>query len=1740
MTTVNGNPVSVVVLMSTIRYNSLISTSLPSVINQTIKPDGTYIVSDVPNLLPDKFPEDLNTSLVKISRITNKRTKNLSGALNTGIDQIVSDEFNPESTFVAILDDDDWWEENYLEECLKAVEQTHSDWVIPGIIRHEVEKKRGKYLSIPKDLREDLFLRGNPHIQGSNIFVKLSTLLLAGCFDEYLPSTTDRDLCIRLLRLGDIKYAPLNKHLVHHSAFGNGRLSVFGSEKKCMGLNRFYDKYKRVMNASEISAFIDRSRNLFGCEINNGDPNGLEEPMNIPRIDISDSEQGINIIVGAIASSFENAVNLLHDVLQLQNKTGKVSGLVIEDYFGDKGELQKRAKQLEENGINVRIVTQEEWEKAADKGELGEYYLDPDKRSGIPYGRTILQKYVYLECVNYPDPVAWIVDDDISIADVYWGTEDRPMDGKELIDQISFWKKNDISIVVGRVGGDPPVPAMSTMRTQLLDLQFNLLAFGVRKNETRREDRIDDWVRFTNEFTDYYYDFPTHSFGHLEFPTWLPDSLNLEDQREIFNKLVELVPEIGYKSVFRPAAYPISNGGGSDKYFKWDSQENGPVRGGNTIIIDIACLRTFFNGSPHSSGLPYRRGDTLWVILNRRLASMGPMQKMKSVISSPITLVQQRKKHDSPEDMKRRLISDSLGSAFIKTLDGSVFERITTENPIISDPYTLLEFSDEQLEEFYVRMRIEVNIRAENILLNSWRIRGLIMSIEHLVKNSGDLKQLDVELKGRLETAIDKLANEISGIWDMKVIEDVIKSVKEFNKSDLFSFLRSLSTSNRQFSAALPIYYSEADISRIIKDIENTYKTSNLTEIGKGKEGIVFTDGTFCYKYFHVAKSEIGAAHFEFLRSALMGRNFQHIARLLDIKENNGSIVLKEEFIEGDQYQGGSLHEMIGLLRECRNSGIVINNIAPKNLITMQGHLKFVDIGKDIEAYSQEKYESMCRRAYLTYRWHFRSDLSEILHRSINDTDFPEMFGYDWFHQALEVKTNHQIIDPDLGEIFRDIKPETVLDYGCGNGSLADDLSVNCSVSVYDIEMEEFWKRHSSISKLEVLDRNGLDRIQSEGDGFNTILLSLVLCSVDDPEVSKILKDVRGLVRNDGSVVIVICNPFNIAVTESQTYISNDHGTRYSDKFPYEKTVKETHRIRTDYHRPVWWYKSELKKQGFQITKIFESGGINVNELTPGADFLYIIAAPIPKVSDHNVSLMIKASSMEWRSIDFQIRHIISQLEGPEIFQEKIVITDNAISGFTRGYDNGDFEKFKSKLKRLLEDGIIDRVLFSPTDPMLLEDLSGRWFGIRTSERRSENGQPVLTTVFGLENAPGKYVLQMDSDCIIGKRSGQVSYLDAMVKVMEGNADAVTVSFPIFEQGSIRFEVHGGGKKWRTEVRNCLIYKSRLMALLPLPNSINGAGKLVLTWHRSLDEKLSNVELESYRGSEGNAYYLHVPNIYKNELNRWFNNIAAVENGIIKDGQTGEVDLNPSTTGSALQKRDEEMVVLVKGKNVTISKIRRCFQSLLIQDYQDFGVIAIDAGSSNGVTDYISTVGKEQFGDRLTLFTNIEPLTSMENIKIAVKEICTNPNSIVAIVDMDDSLIGRGVLSRVLQSYSKGSDLTVGTMIRTDKERRYPVELNNPREKRGGNVWQHLRTFKKYLFDAINYEDFLIDGEWISEADDWAYMLPMVEMARNPTYIPDIVYYYEPSDEKGKRNRDHYEETIGKIVSKKSYKEKKF
>jgi ubiquinone/menaquinone biosynthesis C-methylase UbiE len=157
-----------------------------------------------------------------------------------------------------------------------------------------------------------------------------------------------------------------------------------------------------------------------------------------------------------------------------------------------------------------------------------------------------------------------------------------------------------------------------------------------------------------------------------------------------------------------------------------------------------------------------------------------------------------------------------------------------------------------------------------------------------------------------------------------------------------------------------------------------------------------------------------------------------------------------------------------------------------------------------------------------------------------------------------------------------------ILDYGCGKGQISDELAKIHDVSVYDKDMSYFYSRHQHNSGAKVLKREDLNHISQEYEKFDSVLVSLVLCTVDGTEMKDILADTRRLIKSGGEFVVVICNPFDVQNLETSTHVKIGDIGNYHHGFTFEKKMKITGGLRKEYHRPLEWYISEMKKAGFQ------------------------------------------------------------------------------------------------------------------------------------------------------------------------------------------------------------------------------------------------------------------------------------------------------------------------------------------------------------------------------------------------------------------------------------------------------------------------------------------------------------------------------------------------------------------------------
>ena len=194
---------------------------------------------------------------------------------------------------------------------------------------------------------------------------------------------------------------------------------------------------------------------------------------------------------------------------------------------------------------------------------------------------------------------------------------------------------------------------------------------------------------------------------------------------------------------------------------------------------------------------------------------------------------------------------------------------------------------------------------------------------------------------------------------------------------------------------------------------------------------------------------------------------------------------------------------------------------------------------------------------------------------------------------------------------------------------------------------------------------------------------------------------------------------------------------------------------------------------------------------------------------------MIKTCFMEWKTIEGQVRHLVRQLEGPRAFDEKVVVVDPRVGPFTRQYETANPGAHRKAMARLLADGVVDRVVYAPQDQPTIGAVLQRGFGVLATDSHTASGQPVFATLWGLEQCESDYILQLDSDLLIGRQDRRHDYIGDMLQVFEADDRALFVPLSIFREEAAPCTSEGSRGDWRVEVRGCLLRKDRLRAFFP-------------------------------------------------------------------------------------------------------------------------------------------------------------------------------------------------------------------------------------------------------------------------------------------------------------------------------------
>ena len=1723
----------VVLIATADRPRLLLNRALRSVHRHSVAPNRIIVVDDSKTSSSQKLNERyLRRYAPSVEYLRNRRTPGLSGSLNSGLDHCLRySRTSADKVYVAVLDDDDEWESDHLEACHQVTLSEECTMVVSGLIRHDRENPEGHCHTIPTRLDpRELFIRGQ-HIQGSNLFLRLDLVLQAGCFDERLPSCTDRDLCLRLALLPNLRFGSTGRHTVHHHADeGRERLSCPRSEAKLTGLTRFWRKHADRFDLEAQEEARERAFRLFGWR----PPEIQRQKQSVPPL--VRAERQLELIIGFITDADvpSHTRNLLKDILDLTSRPDVVVAKVVIVENGPlpaSGErpLHELVQAFSAKGLALELVTVERQQEDWRRGRLMDTPDPSRQRLPIAAMRTTLNSYVAHIAVEHPKCAAWILDDDKRLfIDIDLGSRIERRPALDVATLLAL-KDERVDIVIGPDTGAPPLPFSATLRMQLLDLERMLGVLRLASPDDPWLNRRSEEAEARRSMLDTHYDLARKT-EHLETPFWFSPEDGSSPLGDCLKLMAETVARLrAGEPVLRPLAIDVDS---LDPSAATDSVQ----RGGSTVFFRPEHLLEYPQTLARVGEDFVRRSDMLISTLMRDQLGLR-------IVMHPAAGVGHDRSATCPVGLADpALKADILGYALFRAFDELMQARSPEHRSQL-----LIAWSSEELQEAVRLMEKYLEERLAAFNLNAWRILGLAQSIGTLARglaNGSWSASAHSEHLLRIAGEMDRVCEDFDTAAVRIFAEGIKESASEADIRNAFLSMDGLiheyraTVDPRKFST-LHERWVGAREARARGILGRSYATGPLRLLGAGGEGIVFTDEDRVYKVLDLLKRRPNHDPVKILRSlCIPSIELRHLYPLERVEIQEETLVITYPYETSEPYRGGMGRELIGLLRECKRHGVVFRNMHPKNLRVVNQTVKLIDYGSDLRPYSEAGYRSMADRAWLSWRFSHRPDLDELMTRVLHKEKLPEMDGFERFWAALndERPSATRIVSDLIDPVVFASGAKTVLDYGCGKKAHSArnfaEQGLVCMGFDPGADMSEKWRSLGALPTGLTLTTNRDDVLKA--GLFDAVVSSLVLCELEDgDEFEQVLGDLRAAVKPGGIVVVTVCNPFATFGPPTNLHHRRDlpSDVSYDDSFWFlENGCPGCGR--REFHRPLAQLERSLLRHGLQVERRLSSVTADLDRFEPASDFLTIVCRPVViENPGRSVSLLIKTCAMEAATIERQVTHLVRQLESPRVFEERVLVIDSLRDEFTRQHSPANMEGVLRAAHRLQRIGVIDRVLQPPGCGEQAGAILRSWFGLSCKSTHTCKGAPLVAPLWAIEQCSGEYVLQVDSDLLIRRNSRAHDYLEAMIAAIESSPGAVTASLSAPAAADQPFTAtKGNGEPWRVEVRGCLLHKARLLSARPFPNSI-AEGKLALSWHRSMDKAAQEGRIESLRGAVLSTSFVHPSNEFKRSVTDWMLLMDAIERFPVPAAQIGKVDLIDDPLQWIPRQRAEPFVFIVTGRNVPPGRAMRCLESMACQKDVEWGAVIIDDGSSAQFTNSLQ-MATEPWKERVTLIQPRERRGQLANMTLAIRHVCSNPQSVIVTLDLDDTLIGDGVLARLEREYSRGADVTIGSMLRTDKHSTYPVVLDNPRQARGGNVWQHLRSFRKYLFDAIPDEDLRIDGHYVDIAVDWSFMLPIVEMAECPVWIQDPLYLYEPSGMGKGADRAKREEQIAAIIGK--------
>jgi GTP cyclohydrolase II/arylamine N-acetyltransferase/glycosyltransferase involved in cell wall biosynthesis len=1746
------------------RTHMLKERALKSVAAQTRPPNLVIVVSDNHDHTVDVVTEKAIASVdmlegVERMFLQNTRTKHRSGtgAWNTGIYRAF--EHLGEETWIAILDDDDEWAPDHIKTCLQAVSVATSkavcdpiQWVISGLIRREQDCDYQEPIPDPAVITAIDFFCTNPGIQGSNLFVNLGLVMRSGMFDENLESTTDRDLCVRMcdvIGADNIRNCVIStgKHtVIHHADFNRTRVSNPENPHKRSGLRKFFYKHAPRMSSEQRSGFIKRACEKFGCNptdfvskvhsvlpedslllmwagdskaINTGTKKHimpvLQEFKNNCNREFAESEKHKAIFGMICSNSIARVSPLLHDLAAAASSKKSNWWPYVVLFANSSNPTLERDLEGQLCELNLKghvIIAEDPWVKK----RVMTAACDGAQSFPLPIheARTVLQQYLYRlgKMLKTSDEYR-VTQTDVAAIVVLDDDKRLPMGWTPIVadDELAFaFFGSDIRT--------PPNVKVASMATQLIDVVHGLdrllglsAPCTVSAAQLLTFDSVQSGEPKNGDPRDAYYDYSSYRTDHLEFPR----PIHLQSEQDISDFVAHCQESLLRGTPLARDAIPAMQPGTGQRggCMVIRSEGGWEALGTEQVAIEIPL--------PEGTRNIYsRRSDTIWSHTNTSALQ-------KEIVGHPSLCVY----HDNTFDSVASCAS--LRAAVVSELCGAVLAKETPE----------------EREEL-------LRARSTTIKARCMRVRGLLQALcnrEYFEANEDVLRPFVSTLRSvfdehRWQTEVFDVIHREGEKW----IEWTVQH--RTSVGDGFSMKEVDGAKQTRIQAD---WIERERVSTVHNDLRLRFPQQSFDFVGAGCEGVVFrsvyTEGPGsepqAYKVF-----DNKAARAQILGKRLL---FEKFNAVLLIDSPDGQVVIVQRpFIDGLRYTGGHGVELVRLLRWMRTNNVCTDNFSPENVILDQekGELHVVDIGRDVHACNPDRFLRMAMRAFLCFR-----------------------FGQYEKHPHDLRKLKH----------WMRATTQTV------SGLPVSQVLETCESNVPQLSFfRKFWSvlndcADGTNNRL----RSALEKYERAGDvGPPPVTLQ---ASVSDQDITCRVKELHRDSEIGAKVAIVVEAPFDSINQQLHPALPQRRQLGYFRRVLLRCGFKIVYQTCVEF--PCCErFETRVETYLFVIEKPPDAKPCSTKATQIASTYLLIKTCPMEQ---HSILADVRRTVQTLqKSTCFKEVVLLVDWSRRRGFLRQY-------DGIVRPIDGESIDKYSTAVQILREERCVDRVLEFCGKESESRAINKKWFGLDDcSATHSTSGPQYASTLFGFEQLrqlphfeAGDLVLQMDSDVIWHVAEDCCfDICDAVAKQFAANKDMVTWGCPIpTVTPSPGGHHHLGQKKpYRVEVRCAFFCLDTLIGLLPLPipedmRAETGNESIIPGWYRVLDRKFQNmnwVEAKlSVRGSFGSfAFFTHPQNVCKREGSRHLlvaDRFANTKFGPQGDEegsvpgwqkQLGKVDLVAETQLQAdlwLGERKEPIIFVMCGRDVIPGRFLRCIQSLAKQrsdtDTADVGYVVLDDATDNyeDIREYIFEETRRLLGSNnvTTINTGTSRGTQANRVH-AVKTVCTNPESVVITLDSDDCLLSGQTVELVRSIFGMTNETPFGTrsekgftvqcamggMIRTDKATPYPLTKRDPRRSvRGaGNVWKHLRCFRKSLFDQIDDQDLRNkNGVYFKHVTDWAAFLPVVEGAL-PRRIVDIdrylqaqqcqddaLYLYEPGFVDHAMKREALDMTAGEVVA---------